>query len=144
MIRINADLICLETECTDYYVAYRGDLLEQLHYGARIRSDAAALREKMGAGYGTDVVMPGAEPDLLLYLCLELTPEGWGEFRMGIVSARFADGSTVCELAFTGASRCRRRGFPPPGTGRKCWSVPLPPQKDWRRSWSTPSTWPET
>ena len=114
MIRIEGDLFCLETNHTGYYMARRGALLEHLHYGAKIRPDLAALQEKMGTGYGTDVVVPGAEPDSLLHLCLELTPDGRGDFRMGMVSARFTDGSTVCDWTFAGAER-RDEPLPPEG-----------------------------
>ena len=86
MIRLDGDLICLETDHTGYYMARRGALLETLHYGTKIQPDVPALREKTGAGYGTDVVVAGAEPDSLLHLCLELTPDGRGDFRMGMVS----------------------------------------------------------
>ncbi len=114
MIRLDGDLICLETDHTGYYMARRGALLETLHYGTKIQPDVPALREKTGAGYGTDVVVAGAEPDSLLHLCLELTPDGWGDFRMGMVSARFADGSTVCDWAFCGAEQ-REEPLPPAG-----------------------------
>lgn len=114
MIRLDGDLICLETDHTGYYMARRGALLETLHYGAKIQPDVPALREKTGAGYGTDVVVPGAEPDSLLHLCLELTPDGRGDFRMGMVSARFADGSTVCDWTFYGAEQ-REEPLPPAG-----------------------------
>lgn len=114
MIRLDGDLICLETDHTGYYMARRGTLLETLHYGSKIQPDVPALREKTGAGYGTDVVVAGEEPDSLLHLCLELTPDGRGDFRMGMVSTRFADGSTVCDWTFCGAEQ-REEPLPPAG-----------------------------
>ena len=48
MIAVNGDWFALETAHTGYYLAVRGGLVENLHYGARIRvENLAPLREKM-------------------------------------------------------------------------------------------------
>ena len=76
MIRIEKEFIAIETERTGYYLRRRGNLMEQLHYGAKLhvgREDAALLSERYGAGYGTDTVYEKGEDAVsLLHLRLEL------------------------------------------------------------------------
>ena len=57
MITVNGDWFALETANTGYYLGVRGGLVENLHYGARVRvENSVPLREKTDIGYGGDVV----------------------------------------------------------------------------------------
>lgn len=47
MITVNGDWFALETANTGYYLGVRGGLVENLHYGARVRvENSVPLREK--------------------------------------------------------------------------------------------------
>ncbi len=101
MIEIEKGIISLETKETGYYMALRTHVLENLHYGGKIHPDRKSLMEKMGTGYGTDVVYSeDMAPDSLLHLCLELSPYGKGDFRRNAVAVEFADGSRVCDWSY--------------------------------------------
>ena len=53
MITVNGDWFALETANTGYYLGVRGGLVENLHYGARVRvENSVPLREKTDIGYG--------------------------------------------------------------------------------------------
>ena len=56
MVRIEDELFCIETKNSGYYMAKRGGLVENLHYGGKLHVNAEVLSEKMAVGYGTDVV----------------------------------------------------------------------------------------
>ena len=57
MIRNENGVFCIETQHTGYYIAPRGPLMEQLHYGRKLRHPSAeVLREPLTVAYGTDVV----------------------------------------------------------------------------------------
>ena len=107
MIRIEKEFIAIETERTGYYLRRRGNLMEQLHYGAKLhvgREDAALLSERYGAGYGTDTVYEKGEDAVsLLHLRLELSPTGKGDYRSHALEMRLADGSSVCNFSYAGA-----------------------------------------
>lgn len=51
MITVNGDWFALETANTGYYLGVRGGLVENLHYGARVRvENSVPLREKTDIG----------------------------------------------------------------------------------------------
>ncbi len=115
MIAMTENRFSLETAHTGYYLAVRGGLVENLHYGARVRvENAEPLRQKMDVGYGTDVVYRQADGPLSLdHLCLELSPLQKGDFRAQSLSVLTPGGRTV-DFAFA----CARRldgSVPPEG-----------------------------
>ncbi|MDD3402059.1 MAG: alpha-galactosidase [Hespellia sp.] len=115
MIRIEDNVIALETEHTGYYMYQRGALMENLHYGRKIHVDAEAMREKMDTGYGTDVVYDKEENPLsLLHLCLELSPQGKGDFRQGALELSNGNGSMVNDFRFLSAEK-QEGSMPPKG-----------------------------
>ena len=71
MITVNGDWFALETANTGYYLGVRGGLVENLHYGARVRvENSLPLREKTDIGYGGDVVYRAESAPLSLeHLC---------------------------------------------------------------------------
>lgn len=104
MVRIEDELFCIETKNSGYYMAKRGGLVENLHYGGKLHVNAEVLSEKMAVGYGTDVVYRKEEEPLsLLHLSLELTPPGKGDFRQGALELELANGSRVCDFSFVSA-----------------------------------------
>ena len=115
MITMTENRFSLETAHTGYYLAVRGGLVENLHYGARVRvENAEPLRQKMDVGYGTDVVYRQTDGPLSLdHLCLELSPLQKGDFRAQSLSVMTPGGRTV-DFAFA----CARRldgSVPPEG-----------------------------
>lgn len=78
-------VFCVETERTGLYIAPRGPLAEQLHYGQKIQPSAPALRQPLAVAYGTDVIYDESfDPALsLLHLGLEVSPTEKGDFRRG-------------------------------------------------------------
>lgn len=104
MIKIDDDLISLETENTGYYLGKRGNLWETLHYGAKIHPDRLALTEKIDSGYGTDVVYrEDMGKDALLHLSLDLSPTHKGDYRQTALDVTLANGSSVCDWTFVSA-----------------------------------------
>lgn len=106
MIRKENDVFCLETEQTGYYIAPRGPLMEQLHYGRKLcHPSAQVLRQPLAVAYGTDVIYDkDFDPALsLLHLGLELSPTEKGDFRQSALSLTLENGSPVCDLRYTGA-----------------------------------------
>ena len=103
MIAKRMDVFCLETAHTGYYMAPRGPLMEQLHYGRKIQPDQEALREKIG-GYGSAVIYDQElDPALsLMNLSLELSPTEKGDYRRGALALTMPDGSGICDLKFQG------------------------------------------
>ena len=97
-------VFCLETERTGLYIAPRGPLAEQLHYGQKIQPSAPALRQPLAVAYGTDVIYDKSfDPALsLLHLGLEVSPTEKGDFRRGALALTLANGSPVCDLRFAG------------------------------------------
>ena len=105
MIRKENDVFCLETEQTGYYIAPRGPLMEQLHYGRKLcHPSAQVLRQPLAVAYGTDVIYAkDFDPALsLLHLGLELSPTEKGDFRQSALSLTLENGSPVCDLRYTG------------------------------------------
>ena len=51
-----SEIIRLETARTGLYFAPRANLLETLHFGAKIHPAYEPLREKLSTTYGSDVV----------------------------------------------------------------------------------------
>ena len=86
------------------YIAPRGPLAEQLHYGRKIEPSAEALRQPLAVAYGTDVIYDKSfDPALsLLHLGLEVSPTEKGDFRRGALALTLANGSPVCDLRFSG------------------------------------------
>ncbi len=107
MITIKEDKIfCVETDRTGYYMQVRGGLVENLHYGSKIHCAIEPLQEKMTVGYGTDVVYQKDETPLsLLHLCLELSPEGKGDYRKSALSLSEANGNCVVDFHFVSAKK---------------------------------------
>lgn len=97
-------VFCVETERTGLYIAPRGPLAEQLHYGQKIQPSAPALRQPLAVAYGTDVIYDKSfDPALsLLHLGLEVSPTEKGDFRRGALALTLANGSPVCDLRFAG------------------------------------------
>ena len=85
MIYKQGEIWCVETRNTGYYIAPRGPLAEQLHYGRKIRPELQPLQQKISVCFGTDVIYDKAvDPSLsLLHLGLELSPTEKGDFRQG-------------------------------------------------------------
>lgn len=104
MIFEKSGVFCIETEDTGMYIAPRGPLAEQLHYGRKIEPSAEALRQPLAVAYGTDVIYDKAfNPALsLLHLGLEVSPTEKGDFRRGALALTLANGSPVCDLRFAG------------------------------------------
>ena len=104
MIFEKSGVFCIETEDTGMYIAPRGPLAEQLHYGRKIEPSAEALRQPLTVAYGTDVIYDKAfDPALsLLHLGLEVSPTEKGDFRRGALALTLANGSPVCDLRFSG------------------------------------------
>lgn len=103
-------IFCLETDHLGYYIGRRGELLETLHFGSRLRPTPDALPEKHATVYGSAIVYDGT--DDLLHLCLELSPTGKGDFRRSGLELRLADGSDVVRFRF--ASHAVHAGNLPP------------------------------
>lgn len=105
MIRQENGVFCVETRNTGYYIAPRGPLAEQLHYGRKIRPSAEVLRQPVVVAYGTDVIYDKeTDPNLsLLHLGLELSPTEKGDFRRGALNLTLGNGSRVCDLRFAGS-----------------------------------------
>ncbi len=101
MIRIEKDYIALETAHTGYYIGLREGLSELLYYGEKLDMDeeaAAALREKCGTGYGTDITYRPDDSLSLLHLALELSPAGKGDYRRTSLDMELGSGSRVWDL----------------------------------------------
>lgn len=100
MIRLIDGVWCVETECTGYYLAERGPLVEHLHYGRRLSPSLDALRARIAVPMGTDVVYDDAsDPALsLLHLGLEISPLDKGDYRAPALAMRDARGSGVHDL----------------------------------------------
>ena len=103
-------IFCLETDHLGYYIGKRGELLETLHFGRRLRPTPDSLPEKHATVYGSAIVYDGT--DDLLHLCLELSPTGKGDFRRSGLELRLADGSDVVQFRF--ASHAVHAGSLPP------------------------------
>lgn len=106
MIRQENGVFCIETKQTGYYIAPRGPLMEQLHYGRKLRCPSAeVLRQPLAVAYGTDVIYDkDFDPALsLLHLGLELSPTEKGDFRQSALALTLGNGSPVCDLRYAGA-----------------------------------------
>ena len=105
MIRLEEGVFRIETEHTGMYIAPRGPLAEQLHYGRKIHPSVQVLRQPLAVPYGTDVIYDkDFDPSLsLLHLGLELSPTEKGDFRRGALALSLGNGSPVCDLRYTGA-----------------------------------------
>ena len=118
MITVNGDWFALETANTGYYLGVRGGLVENLHYGARVRvENSVPLREKTDIGYGGDVVYRAESAPLSLeHLCLELSPLQKGDYRAQSLSLVMPGGARTADFSFVCARRLRevsrRRGMP--------------------------------
>ena len=112
MITVNGDWFALETANTGYYLGVRGGLVENLHYGARVRvENSVPLREKTDIGYGGDVVYRAESAPLSLeHLCLELSPLQKGDYRAQSLSLVMPGGARTADFFL-----CMR-----PQAGGKC------------------------
>ena len=127
MITVNGDWFALETANTGYYLGVRGGLVENLHYGARVRvENSVPLREKTDIGYGGDVVYRAESAPLSLeHLCLELSPLQKGDYRAQSLSlvmpggARTADFPLYAPAGWREVSR--RRACLRPGAEQRRW-----------------------
>ena len=112
MIRFENGIFSLETAHLGHYLGIRGELVETLHFGSRLRPTAEALAEKHATVYGCAI--PYAGNDDLLHLCLEVSPTGKGDYRRTGLELRLADGSDVVQLRY--ASHVLHQGsLPAPG-----------------------------
>lgn len=105
MIREENGVFCVETDHTGYYIAPRGPLMEQLHYGRKLNNPSAEiLRQPLAIAYGTDVIYDkDFDPALsLLHLGLELSPTEKGDFRQSAIFLTLENTSAVCDLRYTG------------------------------------------
>ena len=104
MITVNGDWFALETANTGYYLGVRGGLVENLHYGARVRvENSVPLREKTDIGYGGDVVYRAARVGRIFPL---YAPAGWREVS-------------------------RRRACLRPGAEQRRWRWTFPRRRAW-------------
>lgn len=110
MFREENGIFCLETEHLGYYMAPRGELMETLHFGGKLRGSVESLSEKVATVYGSAI--PYAGNDDLLHLCLELSPTGWGDYRRTGLELRLPDGSDVVQFRFV--SHAVHEGSLPP------------------------------
>ena len=55
MIRFENGIFALETEHSGYYMGIRGELMETLHFGRKLRPSADALAEKAATVYGSEI-----------------------------------------------------------------------------------------
>ena len=110
MISFDNGIFSLETEHCGYYMGLRGELMETLHFGGRLRALPEALAEKHAVGYGSAIPYTGS--DDLLHLCLELSPTGKGDYRRTGLELRLADGSDVVQFRY--ASHTVHQGSLPP------------------------------
>ena len=60
MITVNGDWFALETANTGYYLGVRGGLVENLHYGARVRE--MCIRDRCRTGLSHGPPSPAAYP----------------------------------------------------------------------------------
>lgn len=116
MITVNGDWFALETANTGYYLGVRGGLVENLHYGARVRvENSVPLREKTDIGYGGDVVYRAESAPLSLeHLCLELSPLQKGDYRAQSLSLVMPGGARTADFSFVCARRLEG-SVPPEG-----------------------------
>ena len=110
MFREENGIFCLETEHLGYYMSQRGELMETLHFGGKLRASVESLSEKVATVYGSAI--PYAGNDDLLHLCLELSPTGRGDFRRTGIGLRLADGSDVVQFRYV--SHAVHEGSLPP------------------------------
>ena len=115
MITVNGDWFALETANTGYYLGVRGGLVENLHYGARVRvENSVPLREKTDIGYGSDVVYRAESAPLSLeHLCLELSPLQKGDYRAQSLSLVMPGGARTADFplyAPAGGGKCPAGG----------------------------------
>ena len=136
MIFEKSGVFCIETEDTGMYIAPRGPLAEQLHYGRKIEPSAEALRQPLAVAYGTDVIYDKAfDPALsLLHLGLEVSPTEKGDFRRGALALTLANGSPVCDLRFSGGEVLPAPACPPPVMRGSALCCALRAARAWRRS----------
>ncbi len=104
MIKIDGASFSIETKNIGYYL-YNNDLLiENLHFGSKIRANSEILKEQIGVAYGTDISYEKKRSEMsLLHLCLELTPTQKGDFRQSAIDIELANGSRVCDFKFVNA-----------------------------------------
>ena len=112
MFREENGIFCLETEHLGYYMAQRGELMETLHFGGKLRGSLDALSEKAATIYGSAI--PYGGNDDLLHLCLELSPTGRGDYRRTGLELRLSDGSDVVQFRFVD-HRVHEGSLPPLG-----------------------------
>ena len=112
MIRFENGIFSLEAEHSGYYMGLRGELVETLHFGGRLRPTAGALAEKHAVVYGSAIPYAGA--DDLLHLCLELSPTDKGDYRRTGLELRLANGSSVVRFRYT-SHQIHRGSLPPDG-----------------------------
>ncbi len=111
MITLHDGWFALETARTGCYLALRGGLCENLHYGARVRvENLLPLTQKTDVGYGCDTLYKKELGAVSLeHLSLELSPLQKGDYRAQSLSlvlpngARTADFAYVCAKKLTGS-----------------------------------------
>lgn len=116
MIAIQDGWFALETRHTDYYIAVRDGLVENLHYGAPVHMEnLLPVQQKSDIGYGGDTVYGEKTGALSLdHLSLELSPLQKGDTRVQGLSIVMPNGSHTADFAY----RCARKlagSVPPAG-----------------------------
>ena len=131
MITVNGDWFALETANTGYYLGVRGGLVENLHYGARVRvENSVPLREKTDIGYGGDVVYRAESAPLSLeHLCLELSPLQKGDYRAQSLSLVRRIFPLYAPAGWREVSR--RRACLRPGAEQRRWRWTFPRRRAW-------------
>ncbi|MDL2293864.1 alpha-galactosidase [Ruminococcaceae bacterium OttesenSCG-928-D13] len=100
MISIHDNLVEMHTQNTSYILHTGRGLVENLHYGARIKVHSLGpLLPKVEAGFGGDVLEGDRQP-AQSSLGLELSPKGRGDYRAGALLAEGAHGGTTTAFTF--------------------------------------------
>lgn len=116
MIQLQDGTIVLNTKNTSYVMGYTpGGLLQNLHYGSKIRLDnPVPLQDKTVAGFGGDVLEPG-NTVAASSLCLELSPVNRGDYRRSALLASMPNGAGTTAFGYTAA--VQRGKSPAPAGG---------------------------
>ncbi len=116
MVSIHDGWFALETRHTGYYLAVREGLVENLHYGARVRiENLLPIQQKSEIGCGGDTVYSEKTGALSLdHLALELSPLQKGDTRTPGLSIVMPGGGYTADFSY----RCARKltgSVPPAG-----------------------------
>ena len=104
-VSIKGNIITLHTKNTTYQMAVNeNDYLAHLYYGNRLDDSYALERGKLGYHTGMPLAYDSCCREISPNVCpLEYSAYGSGDFRTTPLKVRFHDGSSVCDLRFSGA-----------------------------------------